>query len=185
MIRRSLADAAPDISPVHFPPIHLIPLAAILLIAVIWDVRLRRIPNLVCGAVVVGGLGVQFWNAGAVAALSGLAAGVGTVALLYPFWQRGGIGGGDVKLAGAVAIWVGPRSLPAFWLAAALAGGVVAAVCLMFSRRAVRQEIRQNLTLAALHQMMPEVAPSAPGRMSVPYAIAIALGAVAVWWRGP
>ena len=107
-----------------------------------------------------------------------------TIALLFIFWQRGGIGGGDVKLAGAVAIWIGPRLLPAYWLAAALAGGVVAAVCLLASRRGVRQEIRQNLTLAALHKMMPDV----PGRIrwpaSVPYGVAIAAGAVFVWWRG-
>jgi len=169
---------------VNFPLVHLVPLAACLLAAVIWDVSVRRIPNAVCGAIAVAGLGVQFWDSGALAALAGLGAGVGTIALLFVFWQRGGIGGGDVKLAGAVAVWVGPRSLPAYWLAAALAGGVTAAICLLASRRSVRREIRQNLTIAALHQVMPDVGPTAAGRVSVPYGVAIALGAVFVWWRG-
>jgi prepilin peptidase CpaA len=169
---------------VKFPAAHLIPLAVCLLLAVIWDVRVRRIPNSVCGAIAVGGLGVQFWDAGALAALAGLGVGIGTIAVLFVFWQRGGIGGGDVKLAGAVAIWVGPWSLPAFWLSAALAGGAVALVCLLASRQAARREIRQNLTLAALHQMMPDVTPGASGRVSVPYGLAIALGAAFVWWRG-
>lgn len=163
---------------------HLVPLAAALLIAVVWDVGWRRIPNAVCGAVAVAGLGVQLWDAGALAAVAGLAGGVATIALLFIFWQRGGIGGGDVKLAGAVAIWIGPRLLPAYWLAAALAGGVVSAVCLLASRRGVRQEIRQNLTLAALHKMMPDVPVASAGRVSVPYGVAIAAGAVFVWWRG-
>jgi prepilin peptidase CpaA len=167
-----------------FPLVHLAPLAAALLIAVAWDVGWRRIPNAVCGAIAVSGLGVQFWDAGALSALAGLGAAVTTTALLYPFWRRGGIGGGDVKLAAAVAIWVGLRSLPAYWLSGALAGGVVAAICGLASGRSVREEIRQNLTLAALHKRMPDVAPAAAGRVSVPYGVAIALGAVVVWWRG-
>jgi prepilin peptidase CpaA len=169
---------------VNFPLLHLVPLAAALLVAVVWDVGWRRIPNAVCGAVALAGLAVQLWDAGVLAALAGLAGGVLTVALLFAFWKRGGIGGGDVKLAGSVAIWMGPRLLPAYWLAAALAGGVVAAVCLMVSRRAVRQEIRQNLTLAALHKMMPDVPVATPGRVSVPYGVAIAVGTAFVWWRG-
>jgi len=169
---------------VNFPAIHLVPLAACLLLAVIWDLRVRRIPNPVCGAIAVAGLGVQFWDAGALAAVAGLGACVGTAALLYVFWQRGGIGGGDVKLAGAVALWVGPSSLPEYWLAASLAGGVTAAICLLGSRASVRREIRHNLTLAALHQRMPDFNPATPGRVSVPYGVAIAFGAVFVWWRG-
>ena len=131
------------------------------MIAVIWDVWERRIPNAVCGAIAVSGIGVQYWDAGIVAAIAALAVGVGTIAALMVFWRSGGIGGGDVKLAGAVAVWVGPGSLLTYWLAAALAGGFVAAICFFASRRAVRREIRDNLTLAALHQMMPDVAPTA------------------------
>jgi prepilin peptidase CpaA len=169
---------------VKFPVAHLVPLAALLVIGVIWDLRSRRIPNAVCAAIAVAGLGAQFWNVGVWAALSSLATGAATIALLYVFWQRGGIGGGDVKLAGAVAMWLAPRSLPAFWLAAALAGGVVAAVAFAASRGAARREIRANLTLAALHQAIPKVEPGTAGRVSVPYAVAIAAGAFIVWWRG-
>ena len=162
---------------------HLVPLAVALLIAVVWDLRVRRIPNAVCGAIAVAGRGAQFWDAGPLAALVGLGIGSGTIALLFVFWLRGGVGGGDVKLAGAVAIWLEPASLPAYWLSTALAGGVVAAVCWLASRRSVRAEIRQNLTLAALHRSMPDVAPATAGRVSVPYGVAIAFGAAFVWWR--
>lgn len=173
----------------NFPVAHLVPLALCLLIAVIWDLRVRRIPNAVCGAIAVTGLGAQFWDVGLVGALGGLAMAIATIAVLYFFWQRGGIGGGDVKLAAAVAIWLAPRSLPVFWLASALAGGVTAAVCWAVSGAPARREIRANLTLAALQQAMPHLSTEAeaaanPGRISVPYAVAIAAGAVSVWLRG-
>lgn len=180
-----------------FPSTHLVPLAAALLLAVIWDVAVRRIPNALCGAIAVTGLIAHAHDAGALAALGGLGAGAATVAAMYVFWKRGGIGGGDVKLAAAVAIWVGPADLPSYWLATALAGGGVAAVCLMASHRRVRREIGLNLKLAVLHQIMPDVAPGQPEesgkagrsglsprpeRISVPYGLAIAIGALFVWW---
>jgi prepilin peptidase CpaA len=174
---------------VTFPVAHLVPLALCLLIGVIWDLRVRRIPNAICGAIAVAGLGAQFWNVGVVAAATGLGMGIATIAALYLFWQRGGIGGGDVKLAAAVAIWLAPRALPVFWLASAVAGGVTAAVCWAASRAPARREIRANLTLAALHQAMPQISTEVQvganaGRISVPYGVAIAAGAVVVWLRG-
>lgn len=165
----------------NFPVAHLVPLAACLLVGVIWDLRWRRIPNAVCAAIAVAGVGAQLWDVGVWSALGGLGMGAATIALLFVFWQRGGIGGGDVKLAGAVAVWLAPRALPVFWLASALAGGAVAAVCWAASRGAARREIRANLTLAALQQAIPTVAPGTAGRVSVPYAMAIALGALLVW----
>jgi prepilin peptidase CpaA len=176
--------AAFGVGRLNFSLVHLAPLAVALLIAVVWDVWERRIPNAVCAAIAVSGIGVQFWDAGALSASAALGVGVATIAVLMVFWRSGGIGGGDVKLAGAVAVWVGPGSLLTYWLAAALAGGLVAAVCFFASRRAVRREIRENLTLTALHQTMPDVAAAeADGRVSVPYGVAIALGAAFVWWR--
>lgn len=167
----------------NFPVAHLVPLAACLLVGVIWDLRWRRIPNAVCAAIAVAGVGAQLWDVGVWSAVVGLGMGAATIALLFVFWQRGGIGGGDVKLAGAVAVWLAPRALPVFWLASALAGGAVAAVCWAASRGAARREIRANLTLAALQQAIPTVSPGTAGRVSVPYAMAIALGALIVWLR--
>ena len=161
--------------------LHLVPLAVCLVLAAAWDVGRRRIPNAVTGAIVASGLGVQFFDRGALAALAALGVGAVTIAALYPFWRRGGLGGGDVKLAGAVAIWMGPSSLLVFWLATAVAGGLTALVCLMASRAAVRREVRANLTLAALHQTIPSVSPRGFGRVSVPYAVPIALGAAFAW----
>ena len=64
---------------VKFPLIHFVPLAGALLVAIFWDLRWRKIPNAICGAVAIGGLGVQFWDSGALAALGALGAGVVTM----------------------------------------------------------------------------------------------------------
>ena len=103
-------------------------MAAILVAAVVWDLRVRRIPNLLSGAAALAGLGAAFHDGGARSLLSGLAAGAATIAALYTFWRRGGLGGGDMKFAAAVAMWVGLSGLPVFWLATAVAGGATAAV---------------------------------------------------------
>jgi len=141
----------------------------------------RRIPNLLSGAAALVGLGAAFHDGGARALLSGVGAAVATLAALYTFWRRGGLGGGDVKFATAVAMWVGLGGLPIFWLATAVAGGATAAVCLLASRTHARTEIRANLTIAALHQVIPAVDPATAGRVSVPYGVAIALGAAFVY----
>lgn len=142
---------------------------------------MRRIPNLLSGAAALVGLGAAFHDGGARALLSGVGAAVATLAALYTFWRRGGLGGGDVKFATAVAMWVGLGGLPIFWLATAVAGGATAAVCLLASRTHARTEIRANLTIAALHQVIPSVDPATTGRVSVPYGVAIALGAAFVY----
>ncbi|HEY4185528.1 MAG TPA: A24 family peptidase [Polyangia bacterium] len=152
-------------------------MAATLVIAVVWDLRVRRIPNLLSGAAALAGLLGAYGDGGFLALLSGLGAGAATIAALFTFWRRGGLGGGDVKFAGAVAMWVGLSGLPVFWLATAVAGGATAAICLLASRAPARLEMRANLTIAALHQVIPSVSPATAGRVSVPYGVAIALGA--------
>jgi Flp pilus assembly protein protease CpaA len=166
------------------PFAQLAPLGACLTAAVVWDIKSRRIPNTVSGLVAVMGLAAQLWSGGAPEALSGIAAGVIVVAALFGFWNKGGIGGGDVKLAGAVAIWMGLHCLPIYMLATALAGGATSAVCWLRSQRSVRDEIRVNLTLTVLQGSVPSLAPAAAGRISVPYGVAIVAGAAFVFWRG-
>jgi prepilin peptidase CpaA len=160
-----------------------------LVIGAVWDIAKRRIPNLCTGAAALLGVAAQLVDQGGWSLLSGLAAAVVSVALLYRPWMAGGIGGGDVKMAAAAAIWVGLGGLIRYALAVAAVGGVVALIMYALSRKAIRQEIRTNLTLAALQQSLPSVevrevreAPidgknESPARPSVPYGLAIAAGA--------
>ena len=163
---------------------HLVPLGLALAWACVCDLRRRRIPNAVTGIVFLSGLLVQGLDGGAgfggrlSASLSGFAAaGVLAVALYRP-WSMGGIGGGDVKLAAATGAWVGLGKLVWFALATAASGGVVAVVCYLAARAPARAEVRNNLTLAVLHGDLPSIPARRAGHVSIPYAVAIAAGAV-------
>ena len=124
-------------------PIPLLtPLAVGLMWAVVCDLRRRRIPNVLSGAVFVIGLAISGYHGGASATLSGLAAAVLLLVALYKPWHAGGIGGGDVKLAAAVGAWIGLSHLIWFALATAVAGGIVAAVCYVLAPRATRADVR-------------------------------------------
>jgi len=154
------------------------PLGAGLAIAIVCDLRSRRIPNVISVPLLVAALIVRGLNQGAVAALSGMGAAALVVAALYRPWLMGGIGGGDVKLAAATAAWVPFARLHWFALCAAAAGGVVAAFYYWVARPAARAEIRANLTLTVLQNELPAVPSHRAGHPSVPYAVAIAAGAV-------
>ncbi len=95
-------------------------------IAVITDLRSRRIPNLLtfsafCLAVVIR-TALQGWL-GLGIALSGAILAMGLLLLLH---AGKGIGMGDLKLAGAVGALVGPILAVAAVLASAIAGGILA-----------------------------------------------------------
>ena len=160
-------------------PIPLLtPLAAGLIGAIVCDLRRRRIPNVISGAVFVTGLAISGYQGGASAVPSGLAASVLLLAALYKPWRAGGIGGGDVKLAAAVGAWIGLGHLIWFALATAVAGGIVAAICYLLAPPAVRADVRANLVLAGLHgELSPDAASHRTTRVSVPYALAISAGA--------
>jgi prepilin peptidase CpaA len=160
-----------------FPAPHLVPLGVCLAVGSVWDVTKRRIPNAVSGAAALSGVVVQAVDRGGLAALSGVAAAVVTILLLYRPWTAGGIGGGDLKLAAAAATWMGLGGMIRYGLAVAATGGVVSVTAYLLSRRAARQEMRANLTLAALQQTLPPVPTQSAGRVSVPYGLAIAAGA--------
>jgi prepilin peptidase CpaA len=69
------------------------------------------------------------------------------------------LGGGDVKLLAASALWTGSAALLPFLTATALAGGLLAAVFLVFARRGGR-------------------------RVALPYGVAIAAGGLLVTGGG-
>jgi prepilin peptidase CpaA len=166
-----------------FPALHVVPLGVCLIAAAGWDLARNRIPNMVSGAAALSGLVVQVADRGIVAAASGLAAAVIVVAVLYRPWLAKGIGGGDVKLAAAVAIWVGLGALVRYALGVAVVGGLIAIVAYFRSTRAVRGEVRANLTLAAVDQSLPSISARGPGRVPVPYGLAIAAGAIIALWK--
>lgn len=154
-------------------------LAALLIPAVITDVRDRRIPNVLTLPFWVIGIAVH----GLLEGLPGLKeAGLGWLILLamtLPFWLLGWMGAGDVKLMAAVGALVGADQALAVLLAVVLTGLVMAVI----------QLIRHGLLLHSLQRFIAIFGFSlAAGRptyieperrergLILPYAIPIAVG---------
>jgi prepilin peptidase CpaA len=105
--------------------LHLVVLASALAIAVVTDVRTRRIPNWLTGSLAVAGLGMAFAGGG----LSPGQAALGLLAgflLMMPAHLIGATGAGDVKLMAAIGAVVGPGLTLRAFLFTAVAGGVFA-----------------------------------------------------------
>ena len=86
------------------------------------------------------------------------------------FFAMGWIGGGDGKLAAVATLWLGAASALDFVTYTALAGGICGIGLLAFRRIDLPAEWRRRTAVARLH---------APDT-GIPYALAIALAALAV-----
>jgi prepilin peptidase CpaA len=102
--------------------------AVLLLLAGASDIAARRVPNRVPAALAAIGVVLRVQSGDLIAAL-GCAFAVFIVAFVC--WQRGWLGGGDVKLLAAAALLVAPDRVPGLVIAVALAGGVLAAAYLL------------------------------------------------------
>lgn len=98
-----------------------------LIAAVALDIRTRRIPNWLTGAMVGAGFGLSA-GGGAVTpanAALGLLAGL---LLMLPGHLIGATGAGDVKLMAAVGTFIGPVPVAKAFLFSAVVGGAIAVV---------------------------------------------------------
>jgi len=138
------------------------------------DAASRRIPNVIPLAILTG-IVIERTHHGWTA----LASGAGALALVLIagtlLHARGWFGGGDVKLAAAASAAFGLPACFTFLLLTAACGGVVALATLFFTRRMTARE-----GLVAVDVLMrTRVVTLAHKKATVPYAIAIAFGALA------
>jgi prepilin peptidase CpaA len=97
--------------------------------AAVTDSLSRRIPNRLCAALALLGLvRIAVALVGGELAASGLdlAAALAIFALAALAFRFGALGGGDVKLLAAGALWLGAAALGPYLLATVLAGGALA-----------------------------------------------------------
>jgi prepilin peptidase CpaA len=138
-----------------FTQILLIGLAALLVVAAAIDVRTFTISNRLNLTVAL--LAPVYWLSIALPIWPGvgiqIAAGAGVFALLAGAFYAGMMGGGDVKLAAALALWFSPASTLYFLVLMSLAGGVL------------------TLVVIALHRIKRR-----EGKPEIPYGVAIAFG---------
>jgi prepilin peptidase CpaA len=133
----------------------LVALAAMLLAACWWDIKSRTIPNELNVAIAL--LAIPFWWSIGLPLWPDVAIQVGIAAIVFGLFTIafaiGAMGGGDVKLIGALALWLPFQALVVLLVVMSLAGGVLTAVMYVRHRMA-RSE----------------------GRLEVPYGLAIAFG---------
>ena len=150
------------------------------LIGAAFDVRSRRIPNLLTLPAIVCGLLLHLvcggWKQMALAGLAGLICGI----LFLIFWLAGGMGAGDVKLMTAVAALAGMPLVPYLLILTSLAGGVMGIVLALW--RGKLKETILNVGAIALHHRIEGLAPHPQLNLAnartlrLPYALAVAAG---------
>ena len=106
---------------------------AIATVAVITDLRTRRIPNVLTFGAALAAFVAHGWTGGPVDALWSVAGWFVGAALFVPVFALGGMGAGDVKLLGAMGALLGPRAAVWVCLFTGIAGGVIGVVVALAS----------------------------------------------------
>ena len=142
-----------------FTDLLLILLAAILVVAAAIDVRTFTISNRLNLTVAL--LAPLYWASIALSPWPEIAAHVAAGAIVFVLlagaFYAGMMGGGDVKLAAALALWFPPLATVKFLVIMSIAGGVLTLVILVFHRLKKRE-----------------------GRPEIPYGVAISFGGLAI-----
>jgi prepilin peptidase CpaA len=132
----------------------------LLIVAAVGDLRSRTIPNWLTGTVAL--LAVGWWWANGWSPWPDVALQIGLALIVFLLFAGafaiGAMGGGDVKLIGALALWLPLAPLARMLVVMALAGGAL------------------TIVMLARHRWQ-----GAEGRPEIPYGVAIAAGGLFVF----
>lgn len=160
-------------------------LVLVLLLAVVYDQREQRIPNLL---ILIGLIAGLVWNVcqggleGLLFSLKGFAAGLG---LLFIPFAMGGMGAGDVKLLAVVGTFKGYIFAFHTFIYMALWGGFIAVILLVIKGK-LGNTLRR-LLLGAIYAItkttkLGDSLERSNSGVYFPYALAIALGAFSTYY---
>ena len=163
-------------------------LAPLAIFVIYFDVRYRRIPNVIVLATLIAGISINTvfsgWQ-GMLSSVEGFALAFFPMLLMHIF---GAMGAGDVKLFGAVGAVLGVSLVPLAFVVVVMLGAVLA----------IYTMLRAGTVFTTLHGVlrifvgilpgweMPRFTMSPDRRHTIPYGVAIMLGsliAVAVFQR--
>jgi prepilin peptidase CpaA len=159
---------------------------AVGLVACGFDIATRRIPNWLTAGAALAAVAFHLYTggfSGAAFSFGGLLVGL---AIFFPIFALGALGGGDVKLMACLGAWLGPVS--ALWIAlyAAIAGGVMAVVISV--ARGYTGRAFDNIWLLLTHwrvggiRPLPELTLKESKGPRLAYALPITIGAVMTLW---
>jgi prepilin peptidase CpaA len=160
-------------------------LIALVLIAAIYDLRYRKIPNWLVLAGLLIGIGLNaFLFEWAGLRIAGL--GIGFAFLIYfPLYAIRAMGAGDVKLMAAIGSLVGPWPWFGIFLFTAMVGGLMALV-LVLTRGRARQTfsnlaymLREMAYLRPPYARNQELDVKHPKAVTLPHGFSIAVGTFA------
>ena len=152
-----------------------------LLITTIYDLKYKKIPNLITFPLAIVGVfyhSIFFGLDGLLFSSAGLFLGIG---LFLPVYVFGGMGAGDVKLMGAAGAVLGAKGVFIAALLTALFGGLYALLLLAIHHRYARAFISRTWavlkTFALTRQYIPVASPHpVQNRPRLCYGVAIAMG---------
>ncbi len=140
----------------------------LLIWAAVSDLTSFVIPNSLSAAIALLWPAFALTGAAPVAWLAAPGLAVATLATGLVLFSRGLVGGGDVKLMSAIALWAGPHLMLAFVLLTSVAGGLLSIAVLVAARLRPASEPASGPMRRSFF------------RTSVPYGAAIALGGLGV-----
>lgn len=158
-----------------------------LVAAFVTDVRTMKIPNIITVSGIIAGLG---WNlitgswSGGLDALMGAAAGFGILLVLY--WL-GAVGGGDVKLFGAIGAWTGTLLALYILMYSILVAGMIGIVVLIWRREAFSRMrgMVQSVLGAYMLKSWDPVRAGKKKQLQIPFMLAVLPGAILGYYHLP
>jgi prepilin peptidase CpaA len=157
--------------------LFLVPLAVLI---IYHDVRYRRIPNAFVLATLISGLTLNFIMGGLQGGLYSAGGCVLAFILMFMLHVFGAMGAGDVKLFAAVGSVLGAQLVLPTFVVVVLTGGVLALVSVVRSGvfATTMHRVLQILVGLLPGWQMPKFSVPADRRLTIPYGVAITIGAI-------
>jgi prepilin peptidase CpaA len=163
-------------------------LVVMVLIAAGSDIRSRTIPNWLTVGGILAGLALHSYANGW-AGLKFSAAGLGVAALIFlPLFALRFLGGGDVKIMGAIGALAGYENLLVIFIFDAILGGVVAVVMMIVRGRVKKtmsnlwQMIKALSRGKAPYRENEELEAGSERSLGMPRAVTIAAATLLILW---
>jgi prepilin peptidase CpaA len=151
-----------------------------------WDLRTRRIPQVLTLGGALAAVVFHSVNGGSNAGVASAAGWFVGIAIFFLPFALGGLGAGDVKLLGAIGAWLGPMNAIWVGLYAGAAGGILAIFVALTKGYLIQAVGNVGVMLAywRLHGIkpLPEITLEHSRGPRLAYAVPIFAGTVATLW---